>query len=391
MSGSSDQKQTKQENGTSDPWAPQAPYLLQGFQAAGNALGQAQTSPKPTDFVAGMTPDQLATFGKMADFGNNNTLPGQQGATGTSLTNAGASGATDALARLTGFAPTGTTQSTIDAATRYANNPAIDGMVSGAMRNANQEAQDVTLPGIEQNAALTGNTNSSRTGVAQGIVERGLAQQAGDISAGLRGQAYTQGLDLAQSQNQADTQARLAALTGAGGLGTSLIGGGQTAINDALGNQAGLFSLATAGGAGQQQADQLGLEDQLKKYQFGTNSPFDALNNYWNIVGNKSYGSQTQGTSTSDTQSTPSAWQVIGGLMSAGGSFMKSDRRVKTDIRVVGRLDNGLPVYAFKYADVPGCPTMIGLMAQDVELANPDAVRVINGVMHVDYARAVEA
>lgn len=75
------------------------------------------------------------------------------------------------------------------------------------------------------------------------------------------------------------------------------------------------------------------------------------------------------------------------GLASAGiGLF--SDRRVKTGIKRVGTLDNGLPVYSYQY--VWGGPVHIGVMAQDVEAVNPDAVsRNEAGVMMVDYEKAV--
>ena len=64
-----------------------------------------------------------------------------------------------------------------------------------------------------------------------------------------------------------------------------------------------------------------------------------------------------------------------------------SDIRVKQNIRQVGALENGLPVYAFQY--VWGGPTIIGLMAQDVEQVNPDAVIEIGGIKHVNYDAAV--
>ena len=81
------------------------------------------------------------------------------------------------------------------------------------------------------------------------------------------------------------------------------------------------------------------------------------------------------------------AGSLLGGW--AYGGFKTSDRRVKTDIRRVGTLDNGLPVYAYRFKS--GGPTEIGVMAQEVERVHPEAVREIGGVKHVNYARAVEA
>lgn len=71
-----------------------------------------------------------------------------------------------------------------------------------------------------------------------------------------------------------------------------------------------------------------------------------------------------------------------------GGFMMPSDRRLKSDIVRVGTLDNGLPVYSFRYLGTPA--TVIGLMADEVELVHPEAVGEVNGYKHVDYAAATK-
>lgn len=65
---------------------------------------------------------------------------------------------------------------------------------------------------------------------------------------------------------------------------------------------------------------------------------------------------------------------------------MASDERVKEDIEEVGKLDNGLTVYRYRYKGDPRF--QIGVMAQDVEKREPDAVGSIFGVKHVDYLQA---
>lgn len=79
--------------------------------------------------------------------------------------------------------------------------------------------------------------------------------------------------------------------------------------------------------------------------------------------------------------------QAFGGLLqmgtTLGAASMMSDRRVKEDIKRVGETDSGLPVYTFRYK---GDSTVhMGVMAQDVEKSNPDAVTEINGIKHVNY------
>jgi hypothetical protein len=84
---------------------------------------------------------------------------------------------------------------------------------------------------------------------------------------------------------------------------------------------------------------------------------------------------------------------MVGGLFGLAGDLgsaaIMSDIRTKTDIKRVGSLDNGLPVYSFRYKH--GGPIQIGLMAQEVEQIHPDAVHEIGGIKHVDYEMAVAA
>lgn len=80
------------------------------------------------------------------------------------------------------------------------------------------------------------------------------------------------------------------------------------------------------------------------------------------------------------------------GLMGAVGSIgaaalplmMMSDKRVKTDIKRVGKTDEGLPVYTYKYKGSD--TTQMGVMAQDVEKKKPKAVHEIGGLKAVNYA-----
>lgn len=82
---------------------------------------------------------------------------------------------------------------------------------------------------------------------------------------------------------------------------------------------------------------------------------------------------------------------TLGGaaLKYGGGAALFSDRRLKTDIRPVGKLDNGLTVYAYRYKW--GGPMQIGVMADEVEGLHPDAVHEVQGFKAVEYDLAVRA
>jgi hypothetical protein len=319
MSGSQKQTTTQNQSTKTAPWAPQANAITTAFDGAKAALGQASGVQAPTDFVAGMTPEQMNTFRSMLGFAGTNGVSAENLASGNALAGAGTAGATGALSQLLGFNPGGARDAIIGDANKYADNPAISGMVDAAMRDARNQVRDVTLPGIDRAAAVSGNVNNSRTGIAQGLVERELAGKAADVSANLRGAAYDKGLDLGAMTN---VQAVMDSLKSAGSLGGNLAQLGIGARSGSINDQKGVFDIANAGGAGLQADQQLTLDNLLARYQSGTTSPFDALKEYMSIVGSNNWGSESTSTGTSTTKSTPSAWQVIGGLMGAAGSMI---------------------------------------------------------------------
>ncbi|HBO1919656.1 TPA: tail fiber domain-containing protein [Pseudomonas aeruginosa] len=63
---------------------------------------------------------------------------------------------------------------------------------------------------------------------------------------------------------------------------------------------------------------------------------------------------------------------------------LMSDRRMKVDIKRVGQTDSGLPIYTYRYK---GHPTVhMGVMAQELQAVNPDAVVERDGILFVNYA-----
>ena len=93
---------------------------------------------------------------------------------------------------------------------------------------------------------------------------------------------------------------------------------------------------------------------------------------------------------TSQPQQQPQNNDFMQGLFGLGQAAIQySDRRLKQNIREVGRLHNGLPVYAYEFRSKPW-QTVIGLMADEVEAVNPDAVADIGGFAAVDYGKAVQ-
>lgn len=316
--------ETKTENKQTDPWAPQASALESAFANAQSAYNKASGATAPTDFVAGYTPEQLANFQTAINWANGNTTPETNAAVGSSMANAGAAATQGALTGLAGFDPTklNNTSSLIDAANKYVAGQDIDSQVNNAMLNATQTARDVTLPGIEQNAAMTGNTNSSRTGIAEGLVQRGLAQQSADLGATLRNNAFQTGLQLASANANANNTSQLGALTGAANAGTAAANSGVNAGSQSIQDKGALLGMADSGASGIRDANQAQLDNQQQQYQSQVSSPYDALNGLMGIIGTNNWGSSSTGTST--TEKTPSAWEVLGGLLGAAGNAKKT-------------------------------------------------------------------
>lgn len=308
---------------TTDPWAPQASALQTAFNGASGALNTASGATAPTDFTAQMSPEALAAFQQMVQQGSNLSVPNGQAATGTTLQNAGTAGVTGALSGLGSYNASNTNNpdSLVAAANQYVAGQNIPAQVKAAMQGATETARDVTMPGIEMNAANTGNTNSSRTGIADGLVQRGLAEQSANLNGSLSGTAYANGLALAQTQANNNNTSNLGALSTAGNIGNTAASTGVNAGTASVANQGALSSEAAAGGAGTTAADQANLTNQLQQYQSATSSPFDALKQYMSVVGSNNWGSSTNG--TSNTTSQPSAWDTISGLMSSAGSAAK--------------------------------------------------------------------
>lgn len=69
-------------------------------------------------------------------------------------------------------------------------------------------------------------------------------------------------------------------------------------------------------------------------------------------------------------------------------AMMACDRRLKENIKEVGQLNNGLPLYMFNY--IGDSKMYINVMAQDVEEVNPDAVSEINGYKHINMEQVCQ-
>lgn len=144
-------------------------------------------------------------------------------------------------------------------------------------------------------------------------------------------------------------------------------------------------SALTAGGV-PQAINQAALTNQQGYYQTEFGNTQSIINDLLGIVG------QTT-TTPQDVVVNPGSQGLLSSVISAfagGAGKALSDKRMKKDVQRVGTTDNDLPLYLFHYNyEDDDAPLRLGLMAQDVEKDNPDAVGEWGGVKFVDYLAAL--
>jgi hypothetical protein len=82
-----------------------------------------------------------------------------------------------------------------------------------------------------------------------------------------------------------------------------------------------------------------------------------------------------------------STGQMIGTAATVASAFGWSDRRLKKNIKKIGRLMNGLYVYTFNY--IWGGKSQIGVMADEVKKVIPEAVVEVYGYDLVNYTKVI--
>uniref|UniRef100_E6VMK9 Uncharacterized protein n=1 Tax=Rhodopseudomonas palustris (strain DX-1) TaxID=652103 RepID=E6VMK9_RHOPX len=328
---------TQETSSTTAPWQAQQPYLKQAWDQAQTNLTAANGNTYSGEQVAQMTPEQLATFRQMIGAGSDTSSATTATNAGTTAANAGSGALTSALSGLTGYSPSGGTDSNIAAATAYANNPAVDGMVQSAMRDATRQVTEQAMPHLARSSALSGNTMSSKSALAEGVLARGLADKTADTSATIRGNLFNQGLSLAENGRQADNASRLGALTGAASAGTGALSAGTNALNSGVSQLGNLFQMAATGGSGLQSALQLAIDNERAKTEYGNNAAANNLANFWNVVGSGNWGGESQGKTTS----TPSTWSTIASTLGAGSSIFKLFTNPASSVEMMTGLGNG--------------------------------------------------
>lgn len=184
--------------------------------------------------------------------------------------------------------------------------------------------------------------------------------------------------------------ARQSALSSLGGLQQDILGLGglQAGLQEAIG--ADIESRAAARLAEQARMETGGaqeLQDRISRY-------LGILGGLGSLGGTQTVDELTKGFGTQTTQKQSTLGQVANIGATLGAAALKSDIRLKTEIKRVGKLPNGIPVYHWEWTkeakEIVKDQPSFGVLAQEVLDFMPDAVTIgTDGYYQVDYGKVL--
>lgn len=227
------------------------------------------------------------------------------------------------------------------------------------------QGNEQAMSGSLGDAIKSGTFGGDRAGIAAAVLGGQQNMARAKTLADIKQQGYSQALGAAQQQQGTQLAADQA------DLARYLQAGQQTGQLGTMAQQAGLAGGEAQINAGTLQQQTQQAQDTAKYQQFlqKRGYPFQIAQFLANIA--MGTGSLSGSTTTTE-QPAP----------------FFSDRRLKTDIKRIGRTDDGLPIYSYKYKG--DNQTQIGMMADEVERKHPEAVGVAAGYKTVDYEKATD-
>jgi hypothetical protein len=245
-----------------------------------------------------------------------------------------------------------------------------------------RDAQNFSTAGYREQLARDAAAASAKAfGISQDMASRAAASRGINVNSGAGLAMQNQNmLGLSAQRAQAMTGARTQAeqmgwarRMDVTGLGRNLAGASTAAYQGATG--AGTSGLNTSMAPGNALAQQFGqgVNTTMQGAQLGIQGAGTMLSNQ---VSQSNAAMQAEG-------------QMYGAMLGAGATVAaRSDRRLKEDIKLVGKDERtGLNLYEFKYKGGSG-DTYIGVMADEVKVNFPEAVFTMpDGFDAVNYEK----
>lgn len=291
-------------------------------------------------------------------------------------------GTVRAIDNVPGKGASGSTQDYMDPYLAQVLAPQLRELGLQAQKNQNQ---------LDARATMGGAFGDARSGFEASENTKNLNQAVTDTT----GRGYSAAFNNAMALKTSDINRLLDvdktnAMLKESGLARALAGGNALMGLDKYntGRQADLAGMLEKAGASRRGIDQARLDAQYAEYAKKTGFPLEVIKLLTGAISSTPYDKQkTEITEKPDN----SGWGILGGLAGTGikagaSALMLSDRRAKENIKKVGKLADGQPVYRYNYLDDP--TPQLGLIAQEVKKRKPNAVVKINGINFVDYAAA---
>lgn len=304
------------------PWSAARPYISGEFQPAqdalNTALGMGTSSAYNGERTAALNPYQTQGADSSASFANGNGVntANQLYGTGMGMTGAGANYGANAQGLLT-QAQGDPTQGFINYGNQLANSSTTQSMIDQANLDTSRNLNETQLPSLAVTAAGTGNTDSTRTGVTQAIIQRNASEQMANTAANIRNQMFNTGLNTAQTQYNANQSQALNANQQVGNafqLGnTALLNGQQANGNnfDQLNAAGGLYQTQ------QQNVDNAAMQQFNEQQQ----NPMNLIGQYMNVINGK-WGGQAVNPVGPSTAAA-SIQGALGGAAMGYGAYQK--------------------------------------------------------------------
>lgn len=284
----------------------QKPYLNDIYQQ-GQDLFNSNASP-----VASMSPEMAQYLQGATNFaGNAGAMSGQawgQGNTGFDLGNSGGQ-YLNTILQNGGFSAPLQNGVNMNTVSQGINNDVLNGQIQAGTRDIYRNLNEQALPGIASNAVGSGNTGSTRRGIAEGIAMRGANDAAADVAANLRGNAYNTAYGVAANQAGANQGAQMQTNSMNASLGNTLFNTGMGFGFQGLGQgydmgAGGVGFLGNAGDTSQNYWQQVAM------------APWTKLGLYQQNVGAPTVLNQ------SSSSSTDGILNAVGNLAQGAGGFM---------------------------------------------------------------------
>lgn len=225
------------------------------------------------------------------------------------------------------------------------------GATAAQLQNINQQQQQQLLGQSISQGAFGGD----RGKVAQAALMNQQNLATGNVLANMANQGYQ-----SAAQNY---------LTGLGQQGSLANQFGNLGLGAQTAGLAGAQAQIGAGTLGQQ-TNQAGLSALYNQFQQQQAYPFQTAQFLANIA-------EGTGALSGSTTTSTQPMGLFGNL---------SDERAKENIEPIGKTFDGQNIYKFNYKGDPNA--QVGLIAQDVEKRNPNAVHEQGGLKYVDYDKA---